>query len=102
MERKRSCQEPVRCLLYGRFLHITPDPVVLRQRLGRVESRRKGARPAPMTIDDFVNKLESAAAGMTQDMVEKEMRGYFQAEDLPGLDRKITGGIRRVIESMRE
>jgi hypothetical protein len=74
---------------------------VLKQRLARVESRKKGAKPTAMSIDDFIEKLESTARDLTDDMVKNELRDYMGLEELAGLDRKIVGGISKVIEYLR-
>ena len=83
------------------ILRAKPNMKVLKQRLARVESRKRGAKPITMSIDDFIEKLESIARDLTDDMVKNELRDYMRREELPGLDRKIVGGISKVIEYLR-
>jgi predicted nucleotidyltransferase component of viral defense system len=82
-------------------LNVLPDQKILLERLSRVQSRQKGAKKTAMTIDSFIEKLEMAAASLTRPMVDNELRDYMRAEELPGLDVKIIGGIRKVIDALR-
>jgi predicted nucleotidyltransferase component of viral defense system len=84
------------------ILRAKPDVKVLKQRLARVESRKKGAKPISMSIDDFIEKLESTARDLTDDMVKNELRDYMPQVELAGLDRKIVGGMSRIIEYLKE
>lgn len=54
-----------------------------------------------MTLDDFIKKLEASAGGLTHELVEKELRDYMSIEELAGLEIKITGGIRKIVDSLR-
>ncbi len=83
------------------ILRAKPDVKVLKQRLAHVERRKKGAKPMVMSIDDFIDNLESAARDLTEDTVKNELRDYMQQEELAGLDRKIIGGISKVVEYLR-
>jgi predicted nucleotidyltransferase component of viral defense system len=83
------------------ILHTTPDRQVLGQRLLQVESRKKGLKKTVMSMDDFITKLETAAATLTQKMVDNELRDYMPPQELPGLNLKIKGGIQRVIDCLR-
>jgi|WetSurMetagenome_2_1015567.scaffolds.fasta_scaffold00272_22 predicted nucleotidyltransferase component of viral defense system len=83
-------------------LMVSPDVDTLVRRLGRVETGRKNARASSMPLDEFIAKIESAASALTGETVEDELRDYLAPEELPGLDRKIAGGIRKVIDFLRE
>lgn len=80
------------------ILNISPDPKVLKQRLAKIERRTKGAKPDNMTMSDFVRKLKTAADDLTPAKVSNELRDYMSPEELPGLDLKIAGGLRKIID----
>jgi predicted nucleotidyltransferase component of viral defense system len=82
-------------------LHAKPDLKVLKQRLSHVESRKKNAKPAAMSIDDFIAKLEFAANNLTAEMVKNELKDYMPLEELAGLDKKIIGGISKLVEFLK-
>jgi predicted nucleotidyltransferase component of viral defense system len=82
-------------------LRAKPDMRVLKQRLARVESRKKGSKLIAMNIDEFIEKLESTARDLTDAMVKNDLRDCMLQDELAGLDRKIVGGISRIVEYLR-
>jgi predicted nucleotidyltransferase component of viral defense system len=82
-------------------LHAKPDLLVLKQRLARVESRKKNIKPTAMSIDSFIAKLEFTANNLTAEMVKNELKDYMQLEELAGLDKKIIGGISKIVDFLR-
>jgi predicted nucleotidyltransferase component of viral defense system len=82
-------------------LHAKPDLLVLKQRLARVESRKKNIKPTAMSIDAFIAKLEFTANNLTAEMVKNELKDYMQLEELAGLDKKIIGGISKLVEFLK-
>ncbi len=84
------------------ILNVKPHREVLKQRLSKVEPRNSHKKKYCMTIDEFIRKLDRCAQSLTQNAASTEMRDYLSTIELPGLDRKIIGGINRIIEYLSE
>lgn len=82
------------------ILNVSPDKEVLEQRLSHIESRTKGQKKGSLSIDEFIEILETAIDRLNQAMVENELRDYMNHNELPGLYIKIIGGMRKVIDSL--
>jgi predicted nucleotidyltransferase component of viral defense system len=82
-------------------LHAKPDFLVLKQRLARVERRKKNIKTTAMSIDSFIVKLEFTANNLTAEMVKNELKDYMQLEELAGLDKKIIGGISKIVDFLK-
>jgi predicted nucleotidyltransferase component of viral defense system len=83
-------------------LHAKPDLSILKQRLTHVENRNTNVKPTAMSIDDFIAKLGFTANNLTAEMVKNELKDYMQIEELAGLDKKIIGGISKLVEFLSE
>jgi hypothetical protein len=55
-----------------------------------------------LTKAEFVDKLDDATTRLTQSAIDQEMRDYLPMLELPGLYRKIIGGIRKTFDALRE
>jgi predicted nucleotidyltransferase component of viral defense system len=82
-------------------LHAKPDLKVLKQRLARVESRKKNGKPIEMSIDEFIEKLEFTESKLTAETVKNELKDYMPHDELAGLDKKIIGGISKLVEFLK-
>jgi predicted nucleotidyltransferase component of viral defense system len=83
------------------ILQVTPDKDVLLHRLGRIENRHGSGKKASMSLSVFIEKLKAESTRLNQKIIENELRDYLTISELPGLDKKIIGGILKIIELLQ-
>jgi len=91
------------CYFMTQVLEIQPHIPTLKQRLQH-SLIRSGARTkkVSMSLKEFVEKLDAATSGLTQTMIENQMRDFFSPEDLPGLEKKMKIGLKRLLNIISE
>jgi predicted nucleotidyltransferase component of viral defense system len=81
------------------ILGVKPDIDTLRERLAHIRFRQKKNKTGTsMSIQQFRTRLECEIANITQENTEMELRDYFAAEELAGLDKKIRTGLARILD----
>jgi predicted nucleotidyltransferase component of viral defense system len=83
------------------ILQVTPDIDVLQNRLAHMENRHGSGKKVSMSLPAFIEKLKAEATRLNQKMIEAELRDYLARDELPGLDKKIVGGIGKIIEILQ-
>lgn len=80
------------------ILQVTPDKEVLQHRLTHTENRHGSGKKVSMSLNEFIEKLKAESTRLNQKLIENELRDYLSENELPGIDKKIIGGIRRIID----
>jgi predicted nucleotidyltransferase component of viral defense system len=80
------------------ILQVSPDKEVLRHRLAHTENRHGSGKKTSMSLPVFIEKLDAESTRLNQKIIEKELRDYLAINELPGIDKKIIGGIRKIID----
>lgn len=87
------------CYFMTEILSVRPHKETLERRLAKTEARiGSKTKRMSMTIADLSRKLKDAAASLSSQAVEVQMQDFFAPEQLPGLDKKIKIGLKKLID----
>lgn len=90
------------CYFIVEVLDVQPHIPTLKQRLltSLIRSGRK-TKKVSMSLNEFVVKLETAISSLRQQMIEEQLRDFFSPEELPGLEKKMKIGLKRLLNALR-
>ncbi|MCK4981268.1 MAG: nucleotidyl transferase AbiEii/AbiGii toxin family protein [Victivallaceae bacterium] len=84
-------------------LNKKPDLDTLKNRLKKLNfARNVDKKTKSMTLEEFTTELEICISELTGEEIEKELGGYFAAEELPGLEYIIGAGVSKLINWLKE
>ena len=78
-----------------------PDIGILKKRLSKIEPVKGKKGIKPMTLGEFISKIEMHVKQLTFDHVSSELKDYLNQEELIGLDKKIKITIKNLISDLR-
>ena len=80
-----------------------PHIQTLRERLAKSEIRSgRKTKTVSMTISDLIEALTTTLAGLSQESVVEQMQDYLATVELPGLEKKIRIGIKKLLQELGE
>jgi len=88
-----------------KFLNELPDIPTLKQRLNKIHYAKRiksSKEPKKMSLDEFLDLLETECKNLTDQSVQNELNDYFNLEETIGMDKKIKIAILQLIEEIRE
>lgn len=89
------------CYFMANILAIRPHGPTLGQRLAKVGVRvGRKTKKLSMTTLDLARKIERTLDSLTQQAVEEQMRDFLVPEELPGLEKKMRIGLRKLIDAL--
>lgn len=89
------------CYFMVHILDVRPHIPVLKQRLARslIRSGRK-TRNVSMSVTEFIDKLRKSHSGLSQSMVDEQLRDFLEPDELPGLEKKMKIGLKKLEDSL--
>jgi hypothetical protein len=54
-----------------------------------------------MSLSAFIDKQRKESVRLNQKTIEHELRDYLANDELPGLDKKVIGGIAKIIDLLQ-
>jgi predicted nucleotidyltransferase component of viral defense system len=87
------------CAFMVHILDVKPDIDVLKRRLSKslIREGRK-TKKISMTLNELIQKLQNVGEILNQAKIEEQMRDYLTPEELPGLEKKIRIGLKKLEE----
>jgi predicted nucleotidyltransferase component of viral defense system len=91
------------CAFMADILAVRPHRDTLVRRLAKSEIRLgRRAKKVSMGIPDLISNLKDAVASLTPRAVEQQLQDFFIPEQLPGIEKKIRIGLRKLLDSLEE
>jgi predicted nucleotidyltransferase component of viral defense system len=89
------------CAFMADILSVHPHRATLVRRLAQSEIRAgRTTKKVSMRIPDLIRKLEDAILSLTPQAVEQQLQDFFLPEQLPGIEKKMRIGLRKLLDSL--
>jgi predicted nucleotidyltransferase component of viral defense system len=91
------------CAFMADILSVCPHRDTLERRLAKSEIRTgRITKRIPMGIPDLISKLKETLTSLTHQAVEQQLQDFFFPEQLPGIEKKMRIGLRKLLDSLEE
>jgi predicted nucleotidyltransferase component of viral defense system len=91
------------CAFMADVLSVRPHIETLEYRLAKSEIRAgRTTKKISMSIPDLIDKINNTISLLTPRAVEQQLQDFLSPEHLPGIEKKIRIGIRKLLDYLEE